>query len=496
MNKRDFFISYNRADQTWAGWIAWELETAGYSTVLEAWDFRPGSNFVLEMQRAAEQAERTIAVLSPDYISANFAHPEWAAAFAQDPTGEKGMLLPVRVREVDVRGLLLPIIHIDLVDKQESEARDELLKGVLLGRAKPSEPPGFPGELQPSLQDRPSFPGTLPPITNGFTAEAEAASRKFRRTKLAHLARRIAPAIPIALLIVVFLFGNNAYQQATGRSFYQDVGSFIEGIWNALSGEPTLTETVPTPTSTVSIAVADAEGSTSNASATLTPTRVLPAVYEAFDECIDRRKWDRIALPTPRTPYVTMEGCLLLDNEDSVKVAFAEDASLVFSSLEPWQDGLTLVQYESDCKVREVYLEVTDLQINGKGWIGLTVDHPQKSPEVISIWLGRFIEAELPLEARSTNTHSPLSRNERTNKLVEDLPDSGRYILGVKFEDGRARSIIDYEGESKQFIELASGYANNFSIVFWVGEESELLARFEEVRIRWEPEECGPSNLP
>jgi hypothetical protein len=29
--QRDFFISYNQADRTWAEWIAWQLEHAGYS---------------------------------------------------------------------------------------------------------------------------------------------------------------------------------------------------------------------------------------------------------------------------------------------------------------------------------------------------------------------------------------------------------------------------------------------------------------------------------
>jgi hypothetical protein len=46
---KDFFISYAKADQPWAEWIAWKLEDAGYSTVIQAWDFRPGANFVLEM---------------------------------------------------------------------------------------------------------------------------------------------------------------------------------------------------------------------------------------------------------------------------------------------------------------------------------------------------------------------------------------------------------------------------------------------------------------
>ena len=49
----DFFISYNQADRTWAEWIGWQLEAKGYAVTLQAWDFRHGGNFVLDMQRAA-----------------------------------------------------------------------------------------------------------------------------------------------------------------------------------------------------------------------------------------------------------------------------------------------------------------------------------------------------------------------------------------------------------------------------------------------------------
>jgi len=94
----DFFISYTAADKAWAEWIGWTLEDAGFSVTLQAWDFVPGSNFALEMQRAAATAPRTIAVLSPDYLKSRFAAPEWAAAFAQDPEGLKRSLVPVRVR--------------------------------------------------------------------------------------------------------------------------------------------------------------------------------------------------------------------------------------------------------------------------------------------------------------------------------------------------------------------------------------------------------------
>src|SRR5258708_14020392 len=95
---KDFFISYTGADKQWAEWIAWHLEAAGYSCVLQAWDFHPGGNFVLDMNRATQQANRTIAVLSPDYFASRFTAAEWAAAFHRDPTGELALLFPFRVR--------------------------------------------------------------------------------------------------------------------------------------------------------------------------------------------------------------------------------------------------------------------------------------------------------------------------------------------------------------------------------------------------------------
>lgn len=65
---KDSFISYNKADRDRAEWIARELTAAGYSVVIQSWDFLPGGNFVLAMHRAASEAERTIALLSPARI--------------------------------------------------------------------------------------------------------------------------------------------------------------------------------------------------------------------------------------------------------------------------------------------------------------------------------------------------------------------------------------------------------------------------------------------
>ncbi len=143
---KDFFISYTGVDRKQAEWIAWQLKEAGYSIVLQAWDFRPGANFILKMHEASKEAERTIAVLSPDYLRSTFAQPEWAAALYNDPLGVVGKLLPIHARECrkELGGLLGPIVYIDLVGVDEHEARQRLLYGVKRSRQVPKTPPPFP----------------------------------------------------------------------------------------------------------------------------------------------------------------------------------------------------------------------------------------------------------------------------------------------------------------------------------------------------------------
>src|SRR2546421_10723936 len=150
---KNFFISYNKADRAWAEWIAWQLEAEAYTVVLQAWDFRPGGKFLLQMDEAITKAERIIAVLSPNYLDLNavYSRSEWATAFQHDPSGEKGTLLPVRVLECKPTGLLATISYIDLVGLDGVAARNSLLAGVRQSRDLPSSEPRYPGSVPASF---------------------------------------------------------------------------------------------------------------------------------------------------------------------------------------------------------------------------------------------------------------------------------------------------------------------------------------------------------
>ena len=172
---KDFFVSYNSADKTWAAWIAWILEEQGYSVVIQAWDFRPGGNFVLDMQRATAESRRTIMVLSENYLKASYTQPEWAAAFKQDPQSTERLLLPIRVGECKPTGLLGPLVYVDIVNKGEAEA-EQLVLDALKDRAKPTIRPAFPGDASTENERvtsaKVSFPGSPTPSQAALSPDA------------------------------------------------------------------------------------------------------------------------------------------------------------------------------------------------------------------------------------------------------------------------------------------------------------------------------------
>ncbi|MFG2575895.1 TIR domain-containing protein [Streptomyces sp. NPDC048481] len=149
----DFFVSYSPADERWASWIAWTLEEAGYRTVLQAWDFVPGTNFVDFMDRGVSESAAVIAVLSRNYERSRYGRMEWQAALRADPDLPERRLITVRVEDIPVEGLLATLTYVDLVPVTDpAAARDLLLTRVrqaLDGRARPGLRPGYPGDGHP-----------------------------------------------------------------------------------------------------------------------------------------------------------------------------------------------------------------------------------------------------------------------------------------------------------------------------------------------------------
>ncbi|MEV4666348.1 toll/interleukin-1 receptor domain-containing protein [Microbacterium sp. LWO12-1.2] len=198
---RDFFISYTSADSEWAEWIAWQLELAGYTTVIQKWDFKVGSNFVIEMDKASKRAKRTLVVLSPAFLQSQYTTAEWAAAFAKDPEGQSLNVVPVLVEKTELDGLLSQIVHANLIGLSREDAAATLIAAVEPGRSKPTSEPPFPGARATAdvtkVAPTPSPPalGWEPSsVTLGFVAREAALPRQWSNDTYAALEVTLVPA--------------------------------------------------------------------------------------------------------------------------------------------------------------------------------------------------------------------------------------------------------------------------------------------------------------
>ena len=108
------------------------------------------------MQRAFASTERTIVIISPDYLSSSYRLSEWSATFTQDPAGALRHFILIQVEETKIPGSLQQITSIDLVGLTEPAARGALID-VVRQRLKPTHVPMFPGP-KPEDSPTPRFP--------------------------------------------------------------------------------------------------------------------------------------------------------------------------------------------------------------------------------------------------------------------------------------------------------------------------------------------------
>lgn len=188
----DFFISYSPADELWASWIAWELESAGYRTMLQAWDFIPSTNFTEFMDRGLSEAAAVVAVFSRSYLSTHGDRMEWQAVRRSEAVLPSPRLVPVRVQDCELGGLPARVACVDLVGITDPDrARAMLLDRVgrtLDGPARLTRRPPYPSS--PDFLDPPD--GGVP--GSGHEAPLASLRPSVRRTPA------VAPDYPPTVL--------------------------------------------------------------------------------------------------------------------------------------------------------------------------------------------------------------------------------------------------------------------------------------------------------
>ncbi len=127
---KDFFISYTGTDSKYAEWVAQLLEENNYSVIIQAWDFRPGDNFVSKINESLIECKKLIVILSNNYLSSKWCEAEWTSKLTEQIKLNERRIIPIRIEPIDLKGLFSPIVYIDIVDKTEQEAALEILNGI------------------------------------------------------------------------------------------------------------------------------------------------------------------------------------------------------------------------------------------------------------------------------------------------------------------------------------------------------------------------------
>jgi hypothetical protein len=137
----DFFISYADEDRAWAEWVGWELEAAGYTAMVGAWDFLPGDHRLTRTDAGITGSSGMIALVSRAYLRSEFGQAQWRAALDSDLLGSARGLVPVRVEDCPLPGVRGRTIGVDLFGLDETKARALLLRRIaetIEGRDEPA----------------------------------------------------------------------------------------------------------------------------------------------------------------------------------------------------------------------------------------------------------------------------------------------------------------------------------------------------------------------
>jgi len=113
MEKKDAYICYNSADLNWVESLAEQLESETIDgtpdgrklrVFFDQWDMDTGDSLIDKMNEGMKAARHVIAVLSPEFLAADWPRFEWKHIVAADPNNTKGGLIPIMFRDLSLDG--------------------------------------------------------------------------------------------------------------------------------------------------------------------------------------------------------------------------------------------------------------------------------------------------------------------------------------------------------------------------------------------------------
>lgn len=164
--RKDFYVSYAATDRLWADWTVTVLRAAGYEATLapiEVDDVTAAPVTPTGLERTLAGEGRMVVLLSPPYTALPQAREIRQRTSRKDPSGQIGMLVPLRVDDAPPPAEFAPLSAVSLAGVTAEEAVARLLTTV--DRAGSVEPGSRPAAVGLAAAAR--LPGTPPQVVGG-----------------------------------------------------------------------------------------------------------------------------------------------------------------------------------------------------------------------------------------------------------------------------------------------------------------------------------------
>jgi tetratricopeptide (TPR) repeat protein len=116
------FISYSSKDGEWVkNWLLPKLEGAGLKVHIDFRDFEIGIPSLINMERAVELCEKTLLVLTPNWLNSEWTNFEALMVQSEDPIGLRNSIIPLMLEKCDLPKRLSIFTYANFKDKNNRD---------------------------------------------------------------------------------------------------------------------------------------------------------------------------------------------------------------------------------------------------------------------------------------------------------------------------------------------------------------------------------------
>jgi hypothetical protein len=149
--KYDVFVSYSHQDSEWVrGWLVPRLKEAGLHVWIDVRELRPGAPWAIELKRAITQSRVILIVLTPDYLSSQWASFENALVWTLDPAARQRRVIPLVLEPCELPLRIRMLTYADFTRPDQTDLQlSRLLAGIGIEEIPLPSPPPTESPIQP-----------------------------------------------------------------------------------------------------------------------------------------------------------------------------------------------------------------------------------------------------------------------------------------------------------------------------------------------------------